>query len=335
MEASSPRSIKEFGETIKEVVQTIKTHNNDGRLVEAKELIDSIQQSLEVYRNLENLCDSEKFFLSQVTNFWEEQSNLVEDILTNYSEVMNLLSDWDSDEVWEQSYSGTDYSVAFKFLPNTSFYKIKLEGTMKCSVIQLLAVINEINMYGSWVPYMMGVGLQSSSEIFRPSRYGVVGHLDIAIPWPLSNRDFAFQALGVDLLNQRGKVFILLKNANPGVFKDIPKRDYPRAELIAGGILVDVHTHNEGEIHTSFVFSLDPKMAVIPAWLINWAMKTFSGYLFSAIVETACSIGVDPESAYMKQIASRPEFYNVLDERYRKWRKIESNRSESSVPNQF
>ncbi len=115
-------------------------------------------------------------------------------------------------------------SIAFKQFSETSFVKVKLEGIVPCSLFNFIAVINEVSLFHLWVPYMMGVGLKTCTEIDRPTRFAelvfsinhrlrVVGHIDIALPWPLNPRDLAVHGYGVDLLDHdehQGRVMIVV-----------------------------------------------------------------------------------------------------------------------------
>lgn len=293
----------------------------DGRLLEAARLRAQIDAYLDDQAAKE-LTTKQTADFQSCRKLWATQEKLHASIIQDTSLIEGLMKEWQTEESWEQGYSCKDYTVQYKQFPESSYYKFKLEGQVQCNLFQFCSVFNEINLFKLWIPYMMGIGLKASQEIARPSRLRVVAHVDIALPWPLSPRDLAIEGYGVDLLADSGKVMILLRNADESLC-DIPKRNCPRVELISGGALLTPKGDNE--IFVSFIFSVDPKIATIPAWLMNWGMKTFSGYFFTAMSDVAKGVGVNQKCPYQEKINSRPEFYQYLKERFEIWKAAPSH----------
>jgi len=310
--------IAEFLPTLQKLQTDLAKLYADGRLMEANRLRSQIDDYLQKHENDKaQLNSSQTSVLRKCHRIWKRQAPLRSSLDKDFGLVEGLLKEWETEESWEQGYVCKEYNVHYKQFPKSSFYKFKLEGTMQCDLFQFIAVFNEINLFKTWMPYMMGIGLKSSSEIARPSRLGVVAHVDIALPWPLNPRDLAIDGFGVDLLGDKGTVMLVLRNAD-GTVCEIPSRSCPRVDLLSGGAMLTPKGDNE--IFASFIFSVDPKIETIPAWLMNWGMKNFSGYFFTAMSDVAKRVGVDPACPYHEKMKARPEFYEFLRDRFETWR---------------
>lgn len=286
---------------LREAMLEVEIFYNDGKVLMANQLCSTILSTIKKYQ----LAIAE-----DVLGLWEQKAALRTTIKDDSELVQSLIDEWSKTQEWEQSHKGDEYSVAFKQLTDSPFIKLKLEGTVPCSLFNFIAVINEIDLFTNWVPCIMGAGLKACKEVGRPSRLRVLGHLDIGFPWPLKGRDLAVDGFGVDLLEERGQVMIVLRNAPSA---DLPVRDCPRVDLISGGALITPLGADQTMV--SFIICADPKLDIIPTWLINWGLKTFSGYFYSQMTYVATNIGKEKNCPFKQNMDSRPEFYGFLQER--------------------
>jgi hypothetical protein len=306
-----PKTVKAFSKTLALSIQQLQTLHNNGRVIEAHKLITEIKATFEHFKG-QKFAKGEQTRLVNATKLWTAQKALIDTVEQNYADTMTILPEFDrNDEVWEQ-YDYGDYCCGFKKV-NENAYKVKLEGKMKCSITQLAAIGNEVDLYKALLPNVLGFGLKSSTEIQRSSRLSFIAHMETSIPF-ITSPDLAIESIGVDLMDQKGKVLVLLKNA-PASTPGLPNGKCPRAELFGvGGCLITVL--NEKEIHGAMIFSIGSS--------IKWALKTFSGVIWSSLTSRACAVGASPKCPYQARIDAQPEFYDFLLQRYAEWKASET-----------
>jgi hypothetical protein len=91
-----------------------------------------------------------------------------------------------------------------------------------------------------------------------------------------------------------------------------PKSGIVRARVTKGGFLLTPLGENETQV--SFLFQVDPDLAVIPAWLINWGMKHFSFSVLNLLAKAAEKVGMEGDP-YTARMAEKPEVYDHLRKR--------------------
>ncbi len=141
------------------------------------------------------------------------------------------------------------------------------ETIMNDSIERILFVIMDDEHRHEWVKR-----LKYSKVLEEKSKYEAIMYQEIALPWPLKNRDFVFW--GKIERPRDNKVILKIKSVK---HKDAPKTVGVRGELLLSKYeltsLGKLKTKVEVEILT------DPK-GMIPKWLVNmiqskWPYKTF------------------------------------------------------------
>lgn len=234
-------------------------------------------------------------------------------------------------------------------------------------MFNILAVIIEVDMYLTWIPTIMGIGLKRITMLSDLDRFRKLVHADASIPWPLANRDCNLVGYGVDLIDQ-GRVLAVARSYDcaPEVPKNVDwalfpetahlqpqQTDFPgatanvtqpastppshpaiagiveklnkipsllpkvnskivRAKVHQGGFLLAPLSDTETEV--SILFQVDPELAIMPSWLINWCMKHFSFAALDLLGKAAAQVG-KPESPYTARMAEKPEVYDYLRQR--------------------
>lgn len=290
-------------------------------------------------------------------------------------EVRSLLEEFqETAKDWEATMEdGKGTKVMWKPTPGSPIHTIRLDGKLNIPVFNILAVLMEVDLYLSWVPIVMGMGMKSIELLADMDRFRKLVRADVALPWPISNRDANLFGYGVDLLDQ-GRVLAVARSydcapevpqnvhwslfpetehlaaqnregkasepssANMAarseadevsegerkrdeiveVLEKVPtqvpqvKAKVVRAKIHKGGFLLTPLSEHETEI--SFLFQVDPDLAVVPSWLINWGMKHFSFAALGLLEKTAAKVGT-PASPYTQRMAEKPLVYQYLRDR--------------------
>lgn len=300
---------------------------------------------------------------------------LYDTIKREAEEVRSLLQGFqETAKDWEATMDdGHGTKVMWKPTPGSPIHTIRLDGKLNIPVFNILAVLMEVDLYLTWVPIVMGMGMKSIDLLADMDRFRKLVHADVALPWPIANRDANLFGYGVDLLDQ-GRVLAVARSYDCApevphnvkwslfpetehlaaeerdgkldetstapvsasdadndvsewekkrreivdVLNKVPtqvpkvKSKVVRAKIHKGGFLLTPLSEHETEI--SFLFQVDPDLAVVPSWLINWGMKHFSFAALNLLQKAAAKVG-QPDSPYTQRMADKPLVYQYLRNR--------------------
>lgn len=113
---------------------------------------------------------------------------------------------------WETVVEDKGNKVQYRYDKENKLYVFRLEATLDVSAYGLTAVCMEVDLYNTWIPTFMGFGFKNLTVLNHVDHYRKFAHGVCALPWPISNRDVAVVAYGVDLLDQ-GSMLILAHSA--------------------------------------------------------------------------------------------------------------------------
>ncbi|CAD7963625.1 unnamed protein product, partial [Amoebophrya sp. A25] len=82
-------------------------------------------------------------------------------------------------------------------------YSFALEGLVDVDFFPLLSVLNEADLYATWIPSFMGLGLARSEVLERVSRTNFVVRLLLRLPFPFAWRKVVFRVRGFDCMTER------------------------------------------------------------------------------------------------------------------------------------
>lgn len=329
---------------------------------------------------------------------------LYDTIKREAEEVRTLMRDLQTEATdWQQTNTDSrGTKVMWKPSKNSPIHTLRLDGTLKMSMFNILAVLMEVDLYPSWIPTIMGVGLKDLQLLDDMDRFRKLAHAEVSIPWPLANRDCNVVGYGVDFMDQQRALTVVRSyetvnevplNVNWSLFAETEhlaaeerqvskeatsSRSSPKASVASsasssataspiaspaptpspkptetaavpvvydclrdevaasieraaklvkpagknskvvrarverGGFLLTAVSEHETEL--SCIFQIDPKLAVVPSWLINWCMKHFCFTVFALLESTAAKVGT-PESPFTQRMTDKPEVYDYLRER--------------------
>lgn len=138
---------------------------------------------------------------------------LYDTIKIEAEEVRTLVRDFQTETTdWQETMTDSKGTrVMWKPSKGSPIHTLRLDGSVKISVFNILAVLMEVDLYTTWIPTIMGMGLKDLELLEDVDRFKKVVHAECAIPWPLANRDVNMIGYGVDLLDQ-GRVMAVARS---------------------------------------------------------------------------------------------------------------------------
>ncbi|KAA8491557.1 hypothetical protein FVE85_2572 [Porphyridium purpureum] len=220
------------------------------------------------------------------------------------SEVLKTLELLRSEEGWQISYEGNNTKVWYRQSANSSLNTFKVEGTLLAPVVNVAALLNEIDLFGELFWFM-----RQTKETERVSRTRTAFSIATSLFWPLSDRFANVLGYAVDGLDEDECMMIVCRdmdydvdvNAKGQKFAKVPvpKGAVPmRAELI-GWQFVPI----EPTLTTvRLVAHVDLNLSFVPSAFVNWASKAFARHTIATLDHQAKQLPpahqqrlVDPE----------------------------------------
>jgi len=109
-----------------------------------------------------------------------------------------------SDQSWTRHKDTPEVKVFYKLEDGLRNCTLYLEKVVHASMINLLAIFAEAQLFQNWVP------LNKRSEILcKVSHFRQAAEFEFKLPWPLSNRTCQIQACGIALPEDNGAILTL------------------------------------------------------------------------------------------------------------------------------
>jgi len=289
------------------IVSDLKQLFFDGRIVEAKRAIDSMESLLSREGRPEQL----DILQNHLQTF--KTTELYETIQADYKLICKTFEEFEHSDWTKVNQTGN--SVSSYQLQN-GIHKIKIESTIKAELFSILAVLSEPDLYTMWFPHVFNLGLKQAVEVEQSNRLNKIAYFVFSLPWPMTDRDMAVRAVTADLFED-GKVLIALENmySHPKV----PKTDLVHVDCLSGGLLVK--PTGEDEVYFSMMYNIDPHLSKVPDWLVNWIMSFFASYVCDYLCKLAVNVGKQPDCPYQKLIDEKNQFYSHVKQRVLTYKK--------------
>lgn len=107
-------------------------------------------------------------------------------VLTN----TQITNPHDSLKIWYRHYVDNTYMLSFR-----------LEGMVEASLLSVLSVLFEVDLFKMWIPHYgfpLKFGLKGCGVTQQMRRIDKVVYFDMDFPWPFANRDACFEVWAVD-----------------------------------------------------------------------------------------------------------------------------------------
>jgi len=204
-----------------------------------------------------------------------------------------------SNDKWNLQRDSDGIKTMYRYLDEDGVYSIRIEGPVKAPMFDLLAIFHEVDLYRTWLPSYQLLGLRESYTIEDPSPVEVLARLAIAIPPPFSDRDVVVYCDGIDCLDEpdNKQVVVLMTSIE---HDSEPVDEYiVRAEVLApSGVLLT--PLGDGTTYVSIVININPKIAMIPSWLIDLAVRNFAYLVLIAVREATVIVQNDEYQERMR-----------------------------------
>eukprot|EP00921_Rhytidocystis_pertsovi_P008329 GHVQ01013642.1.p1 GENE.GHVQ01013642.1~~GHVQ01013642.1.p1 ORF type:complete len:383 (+),score=43.59 GHVQ01013642.1:1123-2271(+) len=102
-----------------------------------------------------------------------------------------------------------------KYQDNPELLSFRMEGIVDGSLLSVLSVLNEIDLFKMWIPHYnfpLKFGLKEGTVVDTIARVDKAVFFDISFPWPFSNRDALFEVWAVDDLKKNDCIMVKMTN---------------------------------------------------------------------------------------------------------------------------
>ena len=241
----------------------------------------------------------------------------IDNIRRRVDSLASLRVSCESDHGWVLQKETHKVRTLYQNNPSRSHvHSIRLDGDVEAPVFILLALLHEVDMFSKWLPSYSFLGLNFARLISHPSPTELLVHLNIHVPWPFTNRYCFFHCDGIDCMDDpdRPQIGVILNNlsseAENGVKDDSVKTDF----YAPSGVLLT--PLGDGRTKVQVVVNLDPKIALVPDWLIDLAVRNLAFLIILQFRKAVEIVKQDPE--YLKRMADPGnEFYAHIKRRIR------------------
>lgn len=204
------------------------------------------------------------------------------------------------------------HGTFYKEEKGMSSHSFKVIGIVNQGMVSLASVIIELDLYKEWFPFC-----NRSEEIGSVSRFHKLSRFEVSMPWPVANREVCIGGYGVDDLENK---LVYVKAAGNDDGLQMPNGEMPphvkkgcvRADVKSGGFILE--SLGETTTKVTFMMNIDPKMKIVPMWLINWV----SGKMFWVLlhqISKAADKGAKEGSCYAERRKLRPDVYDYFSVR--------------------
>jgi hypothetical protein len=201
-----------------------------------------------------------------------ESAETLKPIRVAGDEAQLFHDEFNSTEGWtcvRQGSSPEDVNVWIRHEPGNALHTFRVEGEVDAPAEFLLVLMNEITLFDEWLPFIGG-----SRELAIPSRCERYAWVKFWSPAPavVHHRDFCMYGRAIDGLDEDGCVLVLMKSfegtAECGAVEPPPEARTTRIAMKFGAI--ELFPIAKGRTRIRAIALLDPKIRVLPAWLLNW-----------------------------------------------------------------
>lgn len=215
---------------------------------------------------------------------------------------------------------------------------VRVEGTVDAPLLDLLALLHEVDLWTTWVPKLIGMGLRAATIVVEASPLQPIIHATFHLPWPFSDRDTVLAAEVVDCMDgvgacSRQQIVILLDSDEARTHfpsecvARIPDSGPNKRVDLVGSALVLTPVKAVGAVDdgatepTVFGLASDRTQLQVlmcgrvdlslPSWLLNVGIDTMTCLVLYCVCRQAARICQMP--AYQERLESPDgRFYEVL-----------------------
>lgn len=149
--------------------------------------------------------------------------------------------------------------------------------------------------------------MQSADIISCPTPFRRLLRFRFDMPWPLTNREAVVSVVGIPVPYNRSALLVIrsVEGSRYLNFK-IPDTSEGEVRIDINICCVNIVYKGPEDTHLSLIVRSDPKIAMLPQFLINFATKHVMYYMMDTIREKVRNY---PGSEYERRVRQNPEYY--------------------------
>eukprot|EP00292_Cryptomonas_paramecium_P013731 CAMPEP_0113670622 /NCGR_PEP_ID=MMETSP0038_2-20120614/5243_1 /TAXON_ID=2898 /ORGANISM="Cryptomonas paramecium" /LENGTH=227 /DNA_ID=CAMNT_0000586667 /DNA_START=1 /DNA_END=681 /DNA_ORIENTATION=+ /assembly_acc=CAM_ASM_000170 len=201
----------------------------------------------------------EKELLSKYPQFHAENADKLKRVIEMGAEAEKIHAEFASVDGWtvvRQAKNEHDVGIWFRQEAGSAMHTFRMEGHLDAAPEYLLVLMNEITLYGTWLPFIGG-----SSELSSPSRCERYFWLKVWSPTPaiIHHRDACIYARAIDGLDEDGCVLVLLRTFADGEDGVAHPKPEPRTTRVAVKFgACELVPTAQGKTRVRFLAHVDP-----------------------------------------------------------------------------
>eukprot|EP01100_Stratorugosa_tubuloviscum_P004198 TRINITY_DN2040_c0_g1_i3.p1 TRINITY_DN2040_c0_g1~~TRINITY_DN2040_c0_g1_i3.p1 ORF type:complete len:402 (+),score=153.42 TRINITY_DN2040_c0_g1_i3:180-1208(+) len=307
------QNFNEFKQNFDRILQIIQQHANDLRPKRAFASMEALEELISHHENSNDISE-----LKAKLAIHSVEYNRIRFEVGEINAFLEQIRDLNSFTVIEQD---KEWRTLYRTVPGSALQTFRVEGDIEASAVSITALINEIDLFKTWVPSWGSLGLQDVFEIARLAKATTLLYGMIGLPWPFTPRDITVFASGSDNLDE-GQVVIVVHSVDQLEGFVIPEEGFKIAPdgtktkhggvrlSLRGGFLMEPISPIRTKL--TLLLTIEPKITWIPSSLINWGMKQFAHYGFTLLGKQAKNIA---GTQYEQRIREKPALYHDLSNR--------------------
>eukprot|EP01135_Chromosphaera_perkinsii_P004365 Nk52_evm16s279 gene=Nk52_evmTU16s279 len=210
--------IDHFGVSFTDLMEEIHILNFKERIFEANELIANIEKAIQYHKENKTFVVTDSSSKGSDKNAQErfeefcrlyEAEEIHDRIKTRVKYLNKVRKDLLTDEGWTVKVEDEKkrMRVLYKKIEGSPNHCVRADGYIKASVGDIIAVLNEVDLYHKFVPYFkfpFRLGLKQMNRVVQLAKVDQVLHAEVDCPWPFTDRDAVVNVFaGDDLLASR------------------------------------------------------------------------------------------------------------------------------------
>lgn len=242
----------------------------------------------------------------------EENKLLFQDCRSDYEFAKTGLDMFDDHEGWTTESIGKDLTTKYKMIPRTALISLRFEAILDIPLLNVLALLYEIDLYSEWVPF-----LTQSEQLKSIHRASKVVYIKTSLPPPLADRDAFLYGIGVDYSVEDGSIMILAKSldTNP----ELMKRHQVDASKTTKNVKMEmkfacfkIKPLGRNRCEMLGIANVDPKITFLPSRVLNWLVRKTTTMLIERMLKKAQVLEGTPWEKAM-QHPDKKVFYDWLN----------------------
>ncbi len=225
----------------------------------------------EIIEFLKRIKSEEKIKL-QIFN---EKGDFAKNLITFEEEVLNYFLFESNNKKDYIKINNSKFELYYKI--ENKGLTLLFEKEVDINVIHFLSLIYEVEYYPKWFPFN-----SSTNCLVQPGKAKKLIHMVSNLP-VISDRDFLVYGFGINRMKENGTIMLLCRSVleNSGIFteqfKKRANKKYVRAEIQIFGF--EIKIINRNKVFVKGLINTDPKIGVIPQWLVNSVSQKVINYI--------------------------------------------------------